>query len=211
MEREQLLVRVNVVERPGPINVPGQGWLADRVQTDPAARLILGRSNGRVPPPAVLRRLPEKSNMEPMTSIRVVAALLLGLALSGPAFAQNPPGLPVAGARAGASFGHGVAAFSPRDFSTALHVWQALAEQGNPKAQIGVGVIYYTGRGVPADYGEAVKWFKLAAHQGEADALYNLGVMYAFGVGVETDRAASKHYYRLAANQGHEEALKALR
>ena len=147
-----------------------------------------------------------------MNSIRVVAALLLGLALSTPVFAQSSVELPVAGAAQGSvRFGDGVAAFSAGDFSTALRVWRTLAEQGNPKAQTGVGVIYYTGRGVPPDYGEAVKWFKLAAGQGDADALYNLGVMFAYGFGVEPDRATSEQYYRFAANQGHKEALKALR
>jgi hypothetical protein len=44
------------------------------------------------------------------------------------------------------------------------------SEQGYAKAQIAVGMSYYTGEGLPTDYVEAYAWINLAAPQGEEEA-----------------------------------------
>ena len=44
------------------------------------------------------------------------------------------------------------------------------ADQGDPKAQNNLGVMYVTGRGVPRDYVEAAMWFQKAAAQGDTKA-----------------------------------------
>jgi len=51
------------------------------------------------------------------------------------------------------------------------------AEQGNVDAQNNLGVMYYSGEGVPRDTAKAAEWFKKAAAQGNADAQANLDAM----------------------------------
>ncbi len=43
---------------------------------------------------------------------------------------------------------------------------QAMAEQGDTKAQNKLGSMYFTGSGVPRDYKMAAKWYHLSAAQG---------------------------------------------
>src|SRR5690242_20135668 len=74
------------------------------------------------------------------------------------------------------------------DCSTAgVAACRRLADQGNAAAQHSLGIIYYTGQGVPKDHAEAVKWLRKAADQSYADAPYNVGVLYEKGLGVPQD------------------------
>ena len=54
------------------------------------------------------------------------------------------------------------------DFATALQLIRPLAEHGSADAQYNLGIMYFTGQGVPKDSAEAAKWFRLAADQGDA-------------------------------------------
>ena len=83
---------------------------------------------------------------------------------------------------------------------------QRRAEQGDASAQINLGVMYATGRGVPQDDAEAVRWFRLAAEQGHATGQYNLRFRYDAGEGVQQDAAEAARWFRLAAEQGHDSA-----
>ena len=56
------------------------------------------------------------------------------------------------------------------------------AEQGDPRAQFNLGVMYRIGQGVKQNYPEAVKWYRLAADQGDSSAQYLLGLMCANGL-----------------------------
>jgi len=93
------------------------------------------------------------------------------------------------------------------DYETALKEWRPLAEKGNAKAQVSLGIMYSQGQGVPQDYVEAVKWVRLAAEQGSAGAQYNLGRMYFEGLGVPQDWILALMWTNLAAAQGHEAAI----
>ena len=95
------------------------------------------------------------------------------------------------------------AAYSSRDYSTALSIFQSLADQGNASAQYRLGAMYANARGVQQDDAEAVRWFRLAADQGHAEAQYYLGLMYANGEGVPQDYAEALRLYRLSADQGN--------
>ena len=92
------------------------------------------------------------------------------------------------------------------DEATALSELRSLAEQGDARAQINLGVMYEDGRGVLQDYKTAVKWFTLAAEQGHANAQYNLGVMYADGRGVPEDYVYAHMWSNIAASQGYQAA-----
>jgi len=80
---------------------------------------------------------------------------LLKLLLILFAFAAGPA---VAG-----PFEDGEAAFSKGDYATALRLWQPLAQQGDARAQNGLGALYQRGLGVPQDLAEAMRWFQKSA------------------------------------------------
>ncbi|MDP5014028.1 MAG: sel1 repeat family protein [Opitutales bacterium] len=81
------------------------------------------------------------------------------------------------------------------------------AEAGDPNAQSNLGVMYYSGEGVPKDSAEALKWFRKAADQGHAPAQLHLAHMYAKGEGVPKDEAEAYAWYNLAA-ESHDDARK---
>jgi len=99
-------------------------------------------------------------------------------------------------------------AFKRRDFATAFREWRPLAEQGDAKAQHGLGYMYLNGWGVTRDYAEAVKWIRNAADQGYASAQGNLGVMYTVGQGVTRDYVQAHMWLNLAVAQGNKQAAK---
>jgi len=101
-----------------------------------------------------------------------------------------------------AEFGAGVKAYNRGDYATALRIMRELAEQGNAAAQLILGFMYDTGRGVPQDYKEAVSWYRKAADQGFGVAQFNLGHMYSKGEGVPQDYTEAARWYRKAANEG---------
>ena len=73
-----------------------------------------------------------------------------------------PPPLAAGPAVAG-PFEDGEAAFSKGDYATALRLWQPLAQQGDARAQNGLGALYQRGLGVPQDLAEAMRWYQKAA------------------------------------------------
>jgi uncharacterized protein len=62
-------------------------------------------------------------------------------------------------------FEDGQAAYDRHDYTTALQVWQPLADHGDAKAQNKLGNMYAHGRGLARDYAQALKWYRLAADQ----------------------------------------------
>ena len=100
------------------------------------------------------------------------------------------------------------AAYHRKDYQTAIKLWKPLAEQGDAKAQYGLGVLDAKGRGVPRNYAKAVKWFYKAAEQGYAKAQNNLGVMYEKGWGVTKDYVQAHMWFHLAAMGGDTNAIK---
>ncbi len=118
---------------------------------------------------------------------RVISAVVVLIGLAAPAWA---------------GFDEGVAAYERGDYETALREFRPLAEQGQARAQVNLGLMYEKGQGVPQDDAEAVKWYRLAAEQGAADAQFILGFMYGTGRGVARDDVAAGRWYRKAAEQG---------
>ena len=125
----------------------------------------------------------------------IITLVFLGLAL------------PLGQARAD-DFSEGLNAHNEGDYSTALRIWSALAEQGDANAQYNLGVMYGKGRGVPQDAAEAVKWYRLATEQGVAEAQTNLGVMYGIGEGVIQSNVIAHMLANLASAQGHKNGQK---
>ena len=76
------------------------------------------------------------------------------------------------------------------------------AEQGDPHAQVALGMAYLRGNGVPQDEQRAVELVRKAADQGHAVGQIALGAMYADGKGVPKDARTAVDWYRKAAEQG---------
>jgi len=120
-----------------------------------------------------------------MSPRRLVVAFLLLLA-SAP---------PVRG-----DFDAGRAAFDQGDYAAAFKAWEPLAKAGDARAQLGLGTLYESGRGVSAaDIALAVKWYNAAAERGLAGARNNLGVLFATGRGVPIDPVTACELWRDAA------------
>ena len=109
-------------------------------------------------------------------------------------------------AAAAGPFEDAVSAYRAGDYAKAAQVFRSLAEQGDPRAQNNLGMMYADGRGVPQDDQEAVKWSRLAAKQGFTEAQYNLGVMYEEGRGLPQDYQQALMWYRKAAEEGNASA-----
>jgi TPR repeat protein len=93
------------------------------------------------------------------------------------------------------------------DYATELQILRRLAEQGNALAQLGLGLMYAKGQGVPQDYAQAFVWYRKAADQGDGRAQLGLGVMYANGKGVPQDYVRAHMWFNIAAGaQGASDA-----
>ena len=104
----------------------------------------------------------------------------------------------------------GYEAYLNGDYAAALREWQPLADQGDAKAQRGLGQMYLEGKGVPQDETEASNLFLNAAERGHVESQLLMGAMYALGQGVPNDYVLAYMWLSLAASQGNEEATKFL-
>ena len=93
------------------------------------------------------------------------------------------------------------AAYERQDYATALQLCRPLAEEGDARAQLSLGGMYYNGQGVQRDFLKAAKWTRKAAEQGYALAQANLGVLYWNGEGVPQDVVLAYMWLSLAAEQ----------
>jgi TPR repeat protein len=93
----------------------------------------------------------------------------------------------------------GLAAYGRGDYPRAAAKLAPLAWEGAPRAQMLLGFMYATGRGVPQNYYVAVFWYCRAAEQGNVTAQHLLGLMYDKGQGVPQDYVLAHKWLNLAA------------
>jgi len=86
--------------------------------------------------------------------------LAAGVSLAGLGFADA----------ARADYYDGLMAYQSRDYVTAMRELAPLADHGDARAQIIVGLMYRDGQAVPQDYMRAHQWLNLAAAAGQQDA-----------------------------------------
>ena len=98
-------------------------------------------------------------------------------------------------------------AYDRADYRSALKVWLAKAEEGDPEAQTYVGEIFEKGLGQEPDPTAAAAWYRKAAEQGFARAQINLGFLHEHGLGVEQDLAAALNWYRKASGVQTDELI----
>ena len=86
-----------------------------------------------------------------MRSLFTVLIFAFGLAISGQAIANMPS--------------------QPTELQQQLEA----AQRGDVKAQLNVGLMYGTGKGVVQDYAKAAQWTEKAARQGDANTTSKSG------------------------------------
>ncbi len=75
-----------------------------------------------------------------------------------------------------------------------------MAEQGDPAAQVNLGIAYAKGNQVSVDKTEAVKWYRKAAEHGYAPGIWNLAFMYIRGEGVNQSDEKARELFQQAAD-----------
>jgi hypothetical protein len=108
----------------------------------------------------------------------------------------------VCGSVAHASAQEAWRAYLAKDYSRAVELAQAPAQEGDKDAQYLLGLAAKHGRGAAQDHEAAVRWFNLAAERGHADALNDLATCFSRGEGVARDDAKAFEYFRMAAERG---------
>jgi TPR repeat protein len=76
------------------------------------------------------------------------------------------------------------------------------AKAGDVEAQLKLGSLYVSGRGVKKNSAEAAVWFQSAAEKGNAAAQRQMARMHLAGAGVPKDNEAAYRWAVRAANQG---------
>jgi hypothetical protein len=124
-----------------------------------------------------------------------LAAISCCLALAAPA------------APAGAQdFRSGLSAYDSGDYTRAFHDWFGLAEQGDARAEAGIGLLFHKGLGVSQDDGEASAWLIKAAEQGQAEAQLLLGSLFFFGQGMPQSYVSAYAWCDIAQTNGQSDA-----
>lgn len=119
-------------------------------------------------------------------SLRHVAVVAGGLALAGCALPQQSAGPSIEQVRAELRAGN---------YAAAAPDLRVLADSGNARAQLLLGMMYDGGHGVAQDFGEARRLYELAAAQDHAPVFGLLGRMYEMGRGGSQDISKAVDLY----------------
>ncbi|KAK3817127.1 MAG: hypothetical protein JOS17DRAFT_820503 [Linnemannia elongata] len=91
-----------------------------------------------------------------------------------------------------------------QDSQAAMDWYSKAAEQGHPRAQYGIGLLYNQGFGnVPQDHTKAFDWLHKSALQGYPDAQAKVSQAYTDGAGVPKDNIKAMEWSVKAAENGH--------
>ncbi len=113
-----------------------------------------------------------------------------------------------------ADYRSGLAAYRAGDFEYAFAEWQTVAQSPpgsvDPdtlaETQYALGMLYWTGQGVPQSSGAAAHWLAQAAELNHVDAMTKLGFLYSTGNGVTRSEFEAFKYFHMAARQGSADA-----
>jgi TPR repeat protein len=101
----------------------------------------------------------------------------------------------------------GYRAYDAGDYDLVLKLVEQHAKDGNVDSELLVGLMNWSGFGVPKDSAEALRLLRLSAAQGNARAMNVIGYAYETGVGVPADLAEAVSWYTKAAAGGEHRAL----
>lgn len=112
---------------------------------------------------------------------------------------------------ANADFDEATKAYLLGEFEKARYEALIAATDGNPKAQMLLGQLYYNGEGVQRDIPHALHWYNKAAENGFADAQYRLGILYHDGKpGIEKNLDIAYEWLMKAAENDYADAREKL-
>lgn len=100
-----------------------------------------------------------------------------------------------------------IEAYDADDYSSALPIFQSLADRGDDDAMWYMGQMYDNGRGVEQSDEHAFNWFEQSAELGDADAQWEVGIMYEIGQWVDEDQKKAFEWYLEAAKNGRYSAM----
>ncbi len=92
----------------------------------------------------------------------------------------------------------------------AIRQLKVLAAKGNTDAQVRLGDLYLTGKGVFKNGSLAGTWYQSAAEKGNALGQYKIAILYLEGVHLPMDYKEAGKWLKKAARQGHAGARKTL-
>lgn len=90
----------------------------------------------------------------------------------------------------------------PRNVEKGMRNLERAADQGLATAQATLGMIYFTGIGVPRDPKEAISWCSKAARARLPLGMFYLGMAYSSGDGIPRNNDFSNRWIRAAADKG---------
>ena len=96
------------------------------------------------------------------------------------------------------------------DYSAAYDWFMKAADEGYGNGFLGIGDMFYSGKGVEKDYAQAFTWFERAAAHGNVTGMYDVAFMLDHEIGVPQDYEKAFEYYIKAANLGDDDAMYAL-
>jgi TPR repeat protein len=105
-----------------------------------------------------------------------------------------------------ADFESAAEAYRNKNYHAAKESFEALAQDGDPRAQTVLAMMHKFGEATEVDPIKAFQWYLRAARAGYAPAQYNVGLMYAEGAGIEQDENAAVNWLKKAAEAGYERA-----
>ncbi len=114
-------------------------------------------------------------------------------AIVGGAAAQSELGYLISGGRDGFT----------QDKREAARWYYLAAQQGDTRAEYGIGRAYARGVGIPEDDYQGSKYYLRAAEKGYAKAQTNLGFQYHFGKGVAKDLNKARYWYEKGSAGGN--------
>lgn len=88
------------------------------------------------------------------------------------------------------------------NYAVARSLAGPLAENGNPDAQLLMGIMAFSGLGISRDESRAMELYRMAAEQGQAAAMHNLASMHYRGEGVPINFAKAREWNKKAAESG---------
>lgn len=97
-------------------------------------------------------------------------------------------------------------AFARGDYQAAQFLWQSQANQGDPQAMLGLGLLFDRGFAGSRDQAAAFNWYLRAAHLGLSEAQFNVAVMYDTGIVQARNPQDAVLWYTRAALRGHARA-----
>jgi len=109
------------------------------------------------------------------------------------------------------SLTEGQQAFNKGDYAKALELWQKLAQDGQPEAQVFVGLAYANGWGVKKNLEEASNWYMRAAENNSPSGQFLLGLHYVTTGINQYDVRVGIKWLKRAADNGDKQAIRFLK